>query len=163
MGRVLAFDHGGRRLGVAVAASETGVATGLDTIVYDGWKDLRARLTGLVEEQGPERLIVGYPLGMDGQPTPRCEEVETFARRLVGWFGLPVTLWDERLTTAQARRAQRESGRSEKKARQEGLRDRAAAILLLQSWLDHPDRVGIAWSPHPGPGNDDAGEESAGA
>jgi putative Holliday junction resolvase len=159
MARVLGLDHGRRRIGVAVADTKTGVATGLDTIRFEGWKDLRAMLGTVIAEQEVERFVVGYPLALDGGRTERCAQVETFSRRLVGWFGLPVTLWDERLTSAQASRVQQEAGRSERQARAAGMLDRASATLLLQNWLDHPDKAGVPWDPHAGPGNQ--GEESA--
>lgn len=141
--KVMAFDYGERRVGVAVGDADVGVATGLPTIRFSGRRDLHSRLRDLVGDHQPEQFVVGYPLNMDGTPGDRCEAVEGFAGRLKGWFGRPVALWDERLTSAQAERIQRQAGVTDLRARDKGLVDRASAVLILQSWLDSPDRTGI--------------------
>ena len=143
MPRVLGIDHGERRLGLAVGTTDIGVATGLPTITWSGKKDLRGRLMTVIEEQEPELLVVGYPLLMDGTRGERCEAVDAFVRLLTGWFGLPVALRDERLTSAEANRVRMEAGRTEKEARAGGMVDRAAAVLLLQNWFDSADRSGL--------------------
>lgn len=143
MARVLAIDYGGRRLGVAVGDDTIGVATGLCGFEFRGRKELNRILKELVEEQQPEIFIVGYPLRMDGTPGEQCEAVDNFVNLLRGWFGVRVILWDERLTSSEAVRIQRKAGRSDRQVRREGLVDRAAATLLLQSWLDSPDKSGI--------------------
>lgn len=143
--KVVALDYGQRRMGVAVGDEEIGVAAGLATIEFSGWKQLHRQLQDLVAEQQPEQFLVGYPLNMDGTRGEQCEAVENFTRRLKGWFARPIILWDERLTTAQAGRIQREAGVTDRRARARGLVDRAAAVLLLQSWLDSADRSGIPW------------------
>lgn len=141
--KVMAFDYGERRVGVAVGDEEIGVATGLPTIQFRGRKELRRRLYDLIADQRPEQFVVGYPLNMDGTRGKGCETVEDFAGRLKGWFGSPVVLWDERLTSMQAGRVRKEAGVTDRRARGEGLVDRACAVLILQSWLDSPDRTGI--------------------
>jgi len=148
MGKVIALDYGEARVGVAAAEETVGVATGLETIRWEGRKDLKSSLEAVVEEHDPLRWVVGYPLNMDGSRGERCEAVEGFARRLVGWFDRPVVLWDERLTSAGARRVQHRAGVKEEQAREAGSVDRASAVLILQSWLDAPDRSGVEWSPH---------------
>jgi putative Holliday junction resolvase len=142
-GRIVAFDYGERRVGAASGMLQTCVATGLQTIRFEGRKDLRRQVEELISTEEPEQIVVGYPLNMDGSRGERCEAVEVFAGRLKGWFGLPVVLWDERMTSSQAERIQREAGVSDRKARAEGLLDRASAILILQNWLDSSNRRGI--------------------
>lgn len=149
MSRVLALDYGERRLGVAVGDTDVGVAIGLSTIVHEGRKDLHRQLGTVVDEQGPELLVVGYPLQMDGTRGERCEAVDTFARFLTGWFGIPLVLRDERLTSAEAERIRKQAGTTEREAREGGLVDRAAAILLLQNWFDSSDRSGLTPEPAP--------------
>ena len=141
--KVVAFDYGERRLGVATGDTDLGVATGLPTIRFDGRRQLRERLQELVNDERPEQFVVGYPLNMDGTPGERCEAAVAFTGRLRGWFGRPVVLWDERLTSAQAERIRREAGVTGARARDEGLVDRASAVLILQSWFDSPDKTGI--------------------
>jgi len=143
MPRVLGIDHGERRLGLAVGDTDISVATGLSTITWSGKKDLRGQLMAVIDEQGPELLVVGYPLLMDGTRGERCEAVDTFVRLLTGWSRLPVALRDERLTSAEADRVRMEAGRTEKKARAGGMVDRAAAVLILQNWFDSADRSGL--------------------
>jgi putative holliday junction resolvase len=142
MGYVLGFDFGQRRIGVAVADLEVGVATGLRTIRWESRVDLRKHLDRLIGQYEPVRLVVGDPIPLGGRSevsTPgRTERSahEIFMDRLRGWYGLPVTGWDERLTTAAARRVLREAGVGERRARARGGADRMAAVLLLQHWLD---------------------------
>ncbi len=142
-GKIVAFDYGERRVGAASGMLETGVATGLRTITFEGRKDLRRQVEELIVSEEPEQIVVGYPLNMDGSRGERCEAAEEFAGRLKGWLGLTVVLWDERMTSSQAQRIQREAGVSDRKARADGLLDRASAILILQSWFDSSDRSGI--------------------
>jgi putative Holliday junction resolvase len=141
MARVLAFDHGERRIGVAVADTDVGVATGLETVSWTGKRDLRDSMTALVDEQRPDLLVVGLPLNMDGSRGERCEAAGAFADRLRGWTGLPVEMMDERLTSVEADRVRREAGVSEARSRAGGMTDRAAAVLLLQTWLDSRSSV----------------------
>ena len=155
MSRVIALDYGERRLGVALGDTDIGVATGLPTIIHEGRKDLRRQLGDVVEAYAPELIVVGYPLHMDGSRGERCEAVDAFTRYLTGWFGLPFVLRDERLTSVEAGRIRIEAGRSEKEARDEGLVDRAAAILLLQNWFDSSDRSGLTPGTPPADGEDD--------
>lgn len=143
MARIVAIDYGERRIGLAAGDDSVGVATGLQTLTIGGRKDLHVKLAELVRGQEPELFVVGYPLNMDGSRGEMCEAVDTFTDRLKGWFGLPVVLWDERLSSAEAERVRREAGTSSKEARNKGLVDRAAAVLILQSWFDSTDRSGI--------------------
>ena len=143
MARIVAIDFGERRIGLATGDDRVGVATGLETITTGGRRDLRSKLEELVREREPDLFVVGYPLNMDGSRGEMCGAVEVFAERLKGWFGLPVVLWDERLSSAEAERIRSEAGTSSKDARSKGLVDRAAAVLILQSWFDSTDRSGI--------------------
>jgi len=136
MGGVLGFDFGDRRIGVALAPQGVAVATGLPTITYSGRRDLRRQLERLIVEKDPDILVVGLPLNLDGSCGERCTASEAFAERLRGWFGIPVRMQDERLTTVEAERVRVEAGTEGRRAREEGLTDRAAAVLLLQRWID---------------------------
>ncbi|MFC1595328.1 Holliday junction resolvase RuvX [Gemmatimonadota bacterium] len=155
MSRVLALDYGERRLGMAVGDTDIGVASGLSTIIHAGRKDLRRQLEAVVENEAPELILVGYPLQMDGSRGERCEAVDAFARFLTGWFGLPLVLRDERLTSAEAERIRKKAGRTGKEARENGLVDRAAAILILQNWFDSSDRSGLTPGPVSAGGEDE--------
>lgn len=132
--RILALDVGMRRIGLAVS-DELGItAQGLATLQRKNMREDLARLRALASELGVTRLLVGLPLHMAGGETRQAGYVREFAAKLESRLGLPVELWDERLTTVQAGRVLKESGISiEKRARAV---DRLAAVLLLESYLD---------------------------
>jgi len=131
---VLAFDFGTRRIGVAVGNTLVRAAHPLTTI--DDERDERRfdAIAALIDEWRPAILIVGLPLHADGAEHRMTERARQFARQLHGRFRLPVEFCDERWTTelAQASLAAQGSGR----ARDRGVRDRVAAQLILQGWLE---------------------------
>ncbi|MCZ6600958.1 MAG: Holliday junction resolvase RuvX [Acidobacteria bacterium] len=133
-GRVLALDLGARRIGVAVSDPLRIIAQGLPTLEASGRKVALAALARLVEEQGVTRIVVGLPLRLSGEEGPEALAARTFAADLTRRLDLPVELWDERLTTVQAERTLLEGNMRRDRRRQE--RDRLAAILILQGWLD---------------------------
>ncbi len=152
MGTVLGLDWGERRLGVAVADESSGPAVPLTTLVWTGRRDLKTQLEAVVAERDPVRFVVGWPLRLDGTPGAACAKVEEFIGRLQGWFGRPIHRQDERMTSAQVRRTGRSTGTDDAAARRKGVDDRAAAVLLLQTWLDR-QRGG---SPAPAAGDKEA-------
>ena len=131
---VLAFDFGERFVGVAVGETVVGVAHPLVTI-DDPSTDARFAVIGdLIEEWKPARLVVGLPLGLDGAPHALTRRAQRFARQLEGRYGLPVTLVDERLSSAEAEerlRAMGCGGRADKH-----LAHPVAAQVILQDFLD---------------------------
>ena len=133
-GRVMALDYGDRRIGVALSDPLGVSAQPLLTIERRSRTDDFERLTGLVREHAVTRVVVGLPLGMDGSRGERVRLTELFMERVRKATGLPVEPWDERLTTVQAERALIESDLSRRRRR--SVIDQAAAVILLQSWLD---------------------------
>jgi putative Holliday junction resolvase len=135
---VLAFDFGTRRIGVAVGNTLLRQAHPLTTI-DDERTDVRvAAIAALIAQWQPARLVVGLPTHVDGTPHAMTARARRFSRQLHGRFHLPVDLVDERWTTEVAEDALREAGTSAGKRRE--VRDRIAAQLILQSWLeDRPD------------------------
>ncbi len=133
-GRILALDLGKRRIGLAVS-DELGVtAQGLETLQRTTIREDLARLAKLASERNVTLILMGNPLHMSGHEGRGTEHARDFAARLEAATGLPVQLWDERLTTVQAQRVLKESGVSiEKRAK---AIDRLAAVLLLESYLD---------------------------
>jgi putative holliday junction resolvase len=131
---VLAFDFGERFVGVAVGETGVGLAHPLVTI-DDRATDARfAVIAELVGEWKPARLVVGLPLGLDGTPHELTRRAQRFARQLVGRFGLPVTLVDERLTSAEAEERLRAVGRGGRADKD--LPHPVAAQIILQDFLD---------------------------
>jgi putative Holliday junction resolvase len=129
-GRVLGLDPGERRVGLAVSDPGSRVALGLATFEAGPGRNLVDHLRELLQAYGVGRIVVGHPLTLRGERGEAAGRAEALARRLRRDLGVPVELWDERLTTAQGRRLLRGS-KAPKSAR-----DRLAATLLLQSWLD---------------------------
>ena len=127
--RVLAFDFGRKRIGVAFGQSLTGTAKTLPEIsARDGIPDWHI-IAGLISEWQPDCLLTGLPLNMDGTENDMCNRARKFARRLHGRFGLPSYLWDERLSSFEAKN-ERPSDNYKRDAV-----DSLAAVMILESWF----------------------------
>ena len=135
-GRILALDLGARRVGVAVS-DELGItAQGLPTLVRTNLREDLARVTRLAEEWGAGMILIGNPLHMSGAEGRQSAWVRQFAEKLEGRSGLPVKLWDERLTTVEAERVL-DAGRVTRDKHRMAI-DRLAAVILLESYLESP-------------------------
>lgn len=133
-GRILALDVGRRRIGAALSDPLGITAQGLATLERGTSRQDYAAVTRLARENGVVLILVGNPIGLSGRDTAQTEFVRRFAEGLEKRSGLPVKLWDERLTTVEAGRVLRESGVGiEKRARAV---DRLSAVLILQNYLD---------------------------
>ena len=131
--RILALDVGTRRIGVAVSDALGITAQGLTTIQRKNKKTDYAALQKILEEYAVAEIVVGYPLRMSGETGTMSDQMTLFADGLRAKFGVPVHLWDERLTSAEANRILRSTDMSiEKRA---GAVDRMAAVLILQNFL----------------------------
>jgi putative holliday junction resolvase len=132
--RILAIDYGTRRMGLAISDPLGITAQGLETLERKNRRSDFAHLARLLDHYQVREIVLGYPLRMSGEPGPHAERVVQFAQQLRRKFCLPVHLWDERLTSAEANRLLREAEVSiEKRARAV---DRMAAVLILQSFLE---------------------------
>jgi putative Holliday junction resolvase len=137
-GRVAAIDLGSRRIGIAYSDSARTLASPWGTVERSGDAERdRLAVVAAVRECEAGTLVVGLPLSLSGQagPAARAALDETEAlRALLGPFGVAVETADERFTTVEAERGMRAAGRTGKAART--VVDSAAAMVLLQSWLD---------------------------
>jgi putative Holliday junction resolvase len=137
---LLALDVSKRALGVAGADAGWRLATPLTTIRRGRWADDLERLKRIIGERGASALVLGWPLNMDGSEGPRCQAVRAFADRLDAALGLPILLWDERLTTFAAEEAAEQAGlRGRKRA---AILDALAAAAVLQDCLNALARRG---------------------
>jgi putative Holliday junction resolvase len=109
-------------------------AQGLPTLQRQNKRLDFEQLAKVVSDYQVSEIVVGYPLRLSGIEGIQSEKMQVFAEELRKKFGLPVHLWDERLTSSQANRVLRESEMSIKK-RGEAV-DRMAAILILQNWME---------------------------
>ncbi len=125
--RILGIDPGSARVGLAVSDPLGVTAQGLETY-RRGRGSFLEHLAGLVEAYEVGRIVVGYPLHMNGSEGESALAARRLSERLRERFGLPVLLWDERLTTAAARKAFPPGSRKDW--------DRISAVLILQSYLD---------------------------
>lgn len=131
---VLAFDYGLKNIGVAYGQSITGTATELPPLsARDGIPDWE-QIARLLREWQPQRLLVGLPLNMDDSESELSARARKFANRLHGRFGMPVELFDERLTTRMAKEEACERGHGGHYA--SAPIDSIAARLLLESWFN---------------------------
>lgn len=129
------MDVGARRIGLAVSDPLGITAQGIETLQRKNKRTDLEKLAEVIREYTVTEIVVGYPLRMSGVASAQTGHVEEFAKVLEKRFGLPVYRWDERLTSVQAGRVLRESNISiEKRAKAV---DRLAAVLILQSFLDH--------------------------
>ncbi len=133
-GRVLAFDYGHRRIGVAVSDEGRRLATPLTTIEERDPAKALAGAVALIAREAPTQLVVGLPLNMDGTEGPIARAARDFALALERRCEVPHAMWDERLSSYEADVLMSGSGltRKKKKAR----RDSLAAQRILTSWLE---------------------------
>lgn len=139
--RIMGLDFGSRTVGVAVSDSLLITAQGLEIIRRKEENKLRrtlARIEELIEEYEVEEIVLGLPVNMNATEGVRAELTREFQDKLQRRTGLPVFLWDERLTTVAADRAMMESG-IRRENRKEYV-DKIAATLILQNYLDSRTR-----------------------
>jgi putative holliday junction resolvase len=131
---LLALDVSKRAIGVAGADAGWRLATPLMTIRRTRWTQDLEQLERIIRERAAGALVLGWPLNMDGSEGPRCQAVRAFTENLDAALGLPILLWDERLTTFAAEEAAERAG-LRRKERTEML-DALAAAALLQDLLN---------------------------
>jgi putative holliday junction resolvase len=137
--RVLGLDVGSRRIGIAVSDPLGITAQGLETLQRKNKRQDFERLGQLIREYGVKEIVVGLPLRMSGAEGTQARKMQEFAEELRRRFRLPVHLWDERLTSAEANRLLRETDLSiEKRGKAV---DRMAAVLILQGWIERRSRT----------------------
>lgn len=133
-GRVMGLDVGSRRIGVAVSDPLGITAQGLDTLQRKNKRSDFEHLARVIREYDVREIVVGLPLRMSGAEGTQSTKMRDFAEDLRQKFRLPVHLWDERLTSAEANRFLRETELSiEKRGKAV---DRMAAVLILQGWME---------------------------
>jgi putative Holliday junction resolvase len=138
--RILGLDYGSRRIGAALS-DELGItAQGIGTIVRKNREADLAAIADFIKRFGVERIVVGYPLRLDGSEQIQCEKVNSFIKRLKTHFSLPIIRWDESLSTKEADEILRERGIKPEERKK--IVDRVAASLILQRYLDARSRTG---------------------
>ncbi|MFA5952349.1 MAG: Holliday junction resolvase RuvX [Hyphomicrobium sp.] len=132
--RLVGIDAGTKTLGLALSDVTRTIASALETIKRTKFKADVARLLEIAREHKIAGFVLGLPANLDGSEGPRAQATRAFARNLNAISPLPILLWDERLTTAQAERMLIEADAS--RARRAQVIDKLAATLILQGALD---------------------------
>ena len=135
--RLMGLDYGSKTVGVAVSDPLGLTAQGVETVWRKQENKLRqtmARIEELISEYQVERIVLGYPKNMNNTLGDRAEKSLELKETLERRTGLPVVMWDERLTTAEAERTLMETGVRRENRKQ--FLDQMAAVLILQGYLD---------------------------
>ncbi|MHA7849587.1 Holliday junction resolvase RuvX [Roseovarius sp.] len=131
---IMGLDLGTKTIGVAISDRLLSVATPTETIKRKKFSVDAARLLEIAIQREVAGLVLGLPRNMDGSEGPRCQSTRAFARNLEPLTELPITFWDERLSTVAAERALLEADTSRK--RRAEVIDNVAASYILQGVLD---------------------------
>ena len=135
--RIMGLDYGSKTVGVAVSDALGLTAQGIEIVRRKSENKLRqtlARIEEIAKEYGVEKIVLGFPKHMNNDIGERAEKSLEFKEMLERRTGLPVIMWDERLTTLEAERTLIES-----KVRREDRKkyvDKIAAVFILQGYLD---------------------------
>jgi putative holliday junction resolvase len=132
--RILALDHGTKRIGVAISDEMKMIAQPVEFIPAEPFAEFLARLKDLLREKEVELVLVGMPRNMDGSYGSAALQVQDFVAAVKNAVTVPIKTWDERLTSVQANRYLIE-GNVRRDQRKQKV-DKMAAAILLQSYLD---------------------------
>jgi putative holliday junction resolvase len=134
--RTMGLDVGSKTVGIALSDELGWTAQGLETLRINEEENVFGfdELGKIIKEYQVDKVVVGLPKNMNGTIGPRGEASQFFARELEERFGIPVILWDERLTTVAAERVLLEADVSRKKRKK--VIDKMAAMMILQGYLN---------------------------
>jgi putative Holliday junction resolvase len=140
MPRILGIDYGERRVGLALSDDTATIASPLPTMKRrKGKRPPVAPVARLAEEHGVSEIVVGLPLTLEGEESDWTREIREFGDKLADRTGCPVAYQDERMTSVRAERAVRSLGLGKEQREEKGRIDAAAAVLILQSYLNARD------------------------
>lgn len=136
--RILGLDYGDKTVGVALSDPFGWTAQGVEIIKRNSeneYKQSLGRLAQLIEEYGVDKIVLGYPLNLDGSVSERCKKTESYKERIERRFPkIPVVLWDERLSTVAAAGFLQSAGLNN--SQRKSVIDKMAAVYILQGYLD---------------------------
>lgn len=134
-GRLLGLDLGSRTIGLALSDVMRTIATPYDTIRRAKFTADAAALLEIVDKEEVQGLVIGLPVSMDGTEGPRCQSTRQFAANLLEKRDLPISFWDERLSTVAVERMLVDDVDMTRRRRGEVI-DKLAAAYILQGALD---------------------------
>ena len=132
MKRLVGIDYGRKRLGVAMTDPLAISVQGHPTLVVSGFEDTVSQILAFLSGHDVSTIVFGLPLNMDGTRGEMADEVERLGRELAQRSGIPVSYWDERLSSQQAKQILNTGGT---KRRDRGEIDQLAAAVMLESYL----------------------------
>jgi putative Holliday junction resolvase len=132
--RILGLDYGTKRIGVALCDELGLTGQSLTTILWKNRNQVLAAIEALVKSHGLEKIVIGYPLRLDGSEGIQCEKVSRFARLLEDRLSIPVIKWDETLSSRTAEDILIEAG--VRRQKRKGIIDKMAAGMILQGYLN---------------------------
>jgi len=136
--RILGLDYGEKRIGVAICDELGMTAQGLPTVIRKNKKHDLDILSNLIKKYTVEKIVIGYPVRIDGSEGVQCDKVNSFSMLLSKTFSLPVIRWQETLSTKEAEEILMNSGVRWQKRKK--VVDKLAACLILQNYLDAADK-----------------------
>jgi putative Holliday junction resolvase len=140
--RILGIDYGTRRLGLALSDPSATIAQPLPTLTRRAGKRAPVQaLANIVQEQEVTEIVIGLPLSLSGAETEWTAEVREFGAKLAQRTSVPVAFLDERMTSVQAEKTVRSLGLRRSEREQKERVDAAAALLILQAYLDRRARA----------------------
>lgn len=139
--RILGVDFGDARTGVAISDLSGILASGVGTIKSTGFLKTAEEVAKIAKEKDVSLIVLGHPINMNGTLGPRSEKAQAFGKHLEEITGLPVVLYDERLSTANAHvMLNMTNTRGQKR---KSIIDEMSACLILQSYLDKNTNGGL--------------------
>ena len=136
--RILCLDYGEKRIGTAICDELGMTAQGLPTLIRKTKKHDLDILGNLIKTYNVEKIVIGYPIRLDGSEGIQCEKVSRYSILLEKNFSLPVIKWPEALSTKEAEEILINSGVRWQKRKK--IVDKLAACIILQSYLDSADK-----------------------
>jgi len=133
--RLIGIDHGKKNIGIAISDENHNIATPLTTIEFTQLKHFLIEIKNIIKENNVEAIVVGNPINMDGSIGPRAQSAKDFSKSLTEQLSIPVTLWDERLSSEGAYKGMSELSINVTK-KQKKL-DKNSAAFILQGFLDY--------------------------
>jgi len=134
MGRLLAIDHGEKRIGLAISDPNKIISKPLKTILLSDIELFYKKLLEIIFDYDIEKLIIGLPVGMDGNYTLQTKKVEAFKDALQGKIKIPIEMFDERLSSISAKKSLISQGI--KTGHNKSQIDQTAAAIFLQHYID---------------------------
>jgi putative Holliday junction resolvase len=133
--RLIGIDHGKKNIGIAISDENHNIATPLTTIEFTQLKHFLIEIKNIIKENNVEAIVIGNPINMDGSLGPRAQSAKDFSKSLTEQLCIPVTLWDERLSSEGAYKGMSELSINVTKKKKK--LDENSAAFILQGFLDY--------------------------